>query len=771
LGFFSTRLALLPESEKFMKRKAKVLAALAGLVLLFFLGIALLFRAYRQIEQAAVMRQQANTELLATAEFLSSLKDAETGYRGYLLTRDEAFLQPYLMVHDTLDQKLKALRQSNLGLDAWGHLSSVESLMATSRVGMDQSIAQCRSRTLDLAAMQTQLTQGKIWMDLIRSELKVFTRLETDDLAKQADVLQGRLRNLLGTIWAIGILAVALALVFAYLWFREAHQRTQDRFLLETRQLLERQTDLNLALGRVNAALVASEEKLRSIEEGFRLMVESVVDCAIVMLDPDGLVLTWNSGAQRIKGYSAEEILGQPFTRFHGPADLEAGLPQEALANAARTGRSEEQGWRVRKDGSLFYASVILTAIRDQAGELRGFAKLTQDLTERRNVELELREARRIAEEASLAKSEFLSSMSHELRTPLNAILGFAQLMESEQPALRLSQQGSLKEILKAGWHLLTLINEILDLAKVESGRMDISREPVALGEVLAECQSMIGPQAAAHGISMSFPEPGLEIFVLADRTRVKQVLLNLLSNAVKYNVKQGTLEVRYLEPQPGRVRIAVRDTGKGLRPEQLAQLFQPFNRLDQGDGLEGSGIGLVLAKRLVELMGGTIGVASTPGVGSEFWFELFAATDPKAIHEAALGAVDPQPTLAGGQVDLVLYVEDNPANLSLVEAILARHPRFRLLTATDGPAGIALARTEQPKLILMDINLPGMNGFEALHSLRADPATASIPVLAISANAMQGERERGLKAGFADYLTKPIRVDEFMAAVLAAIG
>jgi PAS domain S-box-containing protein len=500
-------------------------------------------------------------------------------------------------------------------------------------------------------------------------------------------------------------------------------------------------------------------------------MVESVQECAIVMLDPQGRVLSWNSGAQRMKGYSAKEIVGQSFSMFYPPEDLEAGRPRLDLDSAAAEGRYEHQGWRLRKDGSKFWASVIITAIRDQDGVLRGFAKLAQDLSERRKVERELRDAKSLAENANLAKSNFLSSMSHELRSPLNAILGFAQLLETDTPPPRPTQQESIAQILKAGWHLLTLINEILDLAKVESGQVPMSREPVALADVLTECQAMIEPQANQRGIKLIFPPAGLTTFVLADRTRVKQVLLNLLSNAIKYNIPQGMVEVRCLESQ-GRVRVTIRDIGLGLRPEQVAQLFQPFNRLGQEAGAEeGTGIGLVVAKRLIELMEGTIGVERTLGVGSEFWFELLAAAEPGLAPEAGPGLPARLPAASGAPVHTVLYVEDNPANLKLVEQIIARHPELRLLSALNGRSGIELARSAQPRVILMDINLPGISGFEALELLRADPATASIPVIAISANAMDSDIQRGMQAGFFRYITKPIKVNDFMEALQQALA
>ncbi len=527
-----------------------------------------------------------------------------------------------------------------------------------------------------------------------------------------------------------------------------------------------------LLIGTDNSARKQVEEKLRWTEEGFRLMVESVTDCAIVMLDSAGRVVSWNTGAQRIKGYAADEIVGQHFSRFYPPAEIARGVPQRDLDSAAAQGRFEVEGWRVRKDGSLFWANVVFTAIRDPAGNARGFAKLTRDLTERRQVEQILTEAKRAAEKANLAKSEFLSSMSHELRSPLNAILGFAQLMDSDATPATPSQKASIDEILRAGWYLLELINEILDLAQIESGKLSLSPEPTSLAEVTLECQAMIEPQAQNRGIHMTFPAFEVPCFVAVDRTRLKQVLINLLSNAIKYNKAGGTVVVDLAGSTVERVRLNVRDTGAGLPAEKLAQLFQPFNRLGQEHGAEqGTGIGLVMSKRLIELMGGVLGVESSVGVGSVFWCELDAAAPPalesKDAEPAALARAQAQP---GDPLRTLLYVEDNPANLKLVEQLIARRPTIRLLTAVDGNMGIQLSRAHQPDVILMDINLPGISGIEALKILRDDPATEHIPVVALSANAMPRDIARGLEAGFISYLTKPIKVKEFMEALDAAL-
>jgi len=386
------------------------------------------------------------------------------------------------------------------------------------------------------------------------------------------------------------------------------------------------------------------------------------------------------------------------------------------------------------------------------------------------NAELEL--AMEAAKKANQAKSAFLSSMSHELRTPLNAILGFAQILTSDSLPSTLAQKKEFAgHILKSGRHLLTLINEILDLAKVESGAVTLSMEPVGLDEILAECRSMVEPIAAQRRVRVLFPGP-TGAAVMADRTRLKQVLLNLLSNAIKYNRENGAV-VFDCVADGASVRLSVQDTGIGLRPEQVAALFQPFNRLGQENGSEeGTGIGLVVTRRLVELMGGAITVSSSAGVGSVFSIAL-RLTEPlaSALDGARMPAA-PAPARAEPRTShTILYVEDNPANLKLVEEIVRFRPDLQLLSAPDGHLGIALAKAHLPDIILMDLNLPCVSGTDALRELRGDPRTAHIPVIALTANAMPREVERGLASGFHRYLTKPINIDEFTAAIDATLA
>ena len=526
-----------------------------------------------------------------------------------------------------------------------------------------------------------------------------------------------------------------------------------------------------------------------------------------IATDERGVIQVFNVGAQRMLGYAAADVLN-----CVTPADISDPdeIVQRAQAMSAEFGVAITPGFEalvfkasrgiediyeltyVCKDGSRLPAVVSVTALRDAQGGIIGYLLIGTDNTARRRAEAErqaldrrldevvrtnhreLHDARIAADRANQAKSDFLSSMSHELRSPLNAIFGFAQLMDGGQPPPTANQKDSIDQILQAGWYLLSLINEILDLSLIESGSLSLSIEPMALAEVLADCQAMIEPLASKGGITLDFKVPDLPLFVKADRTRAKQVFVNLLSNAIKYNRPGGTVELscRIVGPQ---VRVSVRDTGLGLSAEKLSQLFQPFNRLGQESGAEeGTGIGLVVSKRLVELMHGEIGASSTEGVGSVFWVELDAAVAPQLAD-----AMDELPAPAAGIVAdqtvdaarrTVLCVEDNPANLLLVARLLARRGDLRLISAKDGRSGVELARTAQPDIILMDINLPGISGVTALQMLSGDAATAHIPVIALSANAMPREVERGLAAGFFRYLTKPIRLAEFMCTLDLAL-
>jgi PAS domain S-box-containing protein len=531
----------------------------------------------------------------------------------------------------------------------------------------------------------------------------------------------------------------------------------------------------NTARKQVEAEQMKLDQRLRDQQFYTRSLIESNID-ALMTTNPSGIITDVNKQMEALTGCTRDELIGAPFKNYftdpeRAEASIKLVLNEKKVTNYELTASA--------RDGKKTVVSYNLTTFYDRDRKLQGVFATARDVTERKRFEqalqetnVELESAKSAAEKANLAKSDFLSSMSHELRSPLNAILGFAQLLESTSPLPTASQKANIDQILQAGWHLLKLINEVLDLAVVESGRLAISTEPMSMAEIISECQAMMEPQAQQRGISMTFPRLDIPYYVDADRTRVKQVLINLLSNAIKYNREHGTVEVKCTAVSPARTRTSVRDTGAGLPPEKLTQLFQPFNRLGQeSSGDEGTGIGLVMSKRLVELMGGLVGVESTVGGGSVFWFELNSTTAP----HLAVERVEPA-AVAQGRVDLgaplrtLLYVEDNPANLQLVEQLIARRPDLRLLSAVNGDLGVKLARDKQPDVILMDINLPGISGIQALEILREDPATAHIPVLALSANALPLDIKKGLKAGFFRYLTKPIRIGEFMEALNVAL-
>jgi CheY-like chemotaxis protein/anti-sigma regulatory factor (Ser/Thr protein kinase) len=359
--------------------------------------------------------------------------------------------------------------------------------------------------------------------------------------------------------------------------------------------------------------------------------------------------------------------------------------------------------------------------------------------------------------------------MSHELRTPLNAILGFGQLLEMGIEDAE--QADNVQEILRAGHHLLELINEVLDLARIEAGRLTISQEPVPLMPLIEDSLTLIRPLAEGRGIRIIEAGRDCGEHVLADRTRLKQVLLNLLSNAVKYNRERGSVSIACVHDGDA-VQIRITDTGAGLAPDQQARLFTAFERLDADKhAIEGTGIGLALSKRLMELMQGEIGLESSPGQGSTFWIRLPASNGhPEPAHadggKPAAEAAHPVGARRWG----VLCIEDNPANLRLIERILSRREDIRLLSAGTPGLGLELAQAHRPALILLDINLPDMDGYDVMKCLRENPATRDIPVVAISANAMPKDLARGKAAGFADYVTKPIEVDRLMKVVLQTL-
>ncbi len=1015
-----------------MKSNSKTVASLAGAALLVALVVGASFWAFRQVEETSAARLGIYETLQRADELMSALRDTEIGQRGYVLTGDETYLQPYLAVRDRVTGQLEQLRRVTPAGAARKHLDALPALVEAKLANAAEVIQLRRNRDTAGALALINTGQGKRSMDAIRTEMISFVDIEKSALAAHEAQFHSTMRNLFAIIAGASVLALLFGLFFVYLTYLDTQHRLAKLLHLETRSLLDAQAATNKQLQEANAILQISEENLavtlnsigdaviatdakgqvrrmnplaerltgwtfaeaagRPVDDIFRiinqetrqpakvpvmetlahgttqglanhtlLIARAGSECAIAdscapIRQPDGQVIgavlvfrdvtgeyaaqqavrdstallqtildtvddgvvtmharggiisTVNRAAERMFGYGAaelrernfsvlvpeldkdlnegslayysasdaarsigaeREVMGKRRDGSHFPLEIatsemslggeryftvvlrditarrqneealvKAGALQSAIFNSANfsviatdakgviqifnVGAERMLGYtafevknkftladlsdpqeviarakalsaelstpitpgfdalvfkasrdiediyeltQIRKDGSRFPALLSVTVLRDAQRVNLGYLLIGTDNTARKHIESERNAAMAAAEKASHAKTNFLSSMSHELRTPLNAILGFAQLMESGTPPPTPSQKRSIDQIIKAGWYLLELISEVLDLAQIESGKVVMSHEPVVLTDVILDCRAMVEPQAQKRGIGMTFPHFDVAHFVLADRTRLKQVLINLLFNAVKYNRPGGSVSMECTLVHPGSMRISVRDTGMGLTPQQLSQLFQPFNRLGkEASAEEGTGIGLVVTKRLVELMGGSIGVESKAGVGSVFWVELKLTKAPRLEPLLLAHVAQTQPVLPEGTPHrTVLYVEDNPANLELVEQLIERRADLRLLSAADGNLGIEYARTYQPDVILMDINLPGISGVEVMQILRADPSTKHIPIIAISANAMPRDIEKALAAGFFNYLTKPIKVKEFI--------
>jgi signal transduction histidine kinase/CheY-like chemotaxis protein len=416
-------------------------------------------------------------------------------------------------------------------------------------------------------------------------------------------------------------------------------------------------------------------------------------------------------------------------------------------------------------------------AIRRGTPETANFAITTHDEIQDLSVTMAemvdtLTKAQVALEDANRHKSEFLSRMSHELRTPLNAILGFAQLLEMD--SLTPEHRESVEHILKGGRHLLELINEVLDIARVEAGHLAISQEPVPVGEVLQEAVDLVAPMAATRKIQVNqMCEETWHSHVLADRQRLKQVFLNLLSNAVKYNHEGGMITLTCEEAANRRLSVKVTDTGPGIPVDKQARLFTPFERLGaEQTGIEGSGLGLSLSKRLTEAMGGTLGVESTPGQGSTFWVDLAIVESPLDRVEKAGDFVPAPPEIGTSRpARVILYIEDNLSNLKLIQRLLVHRPEISLLPAMQGRLGLQLAREHRPDLILLDVQLPDISGNRVLRQLRETAETRDIPVVVISADATPGQVQRLLAAGASAYLTKPLEVKKFLATLDEALA
>ena len=527
-----------------------------------------------------------------------------------------------------------------------------------------------------------------------------------------------------------------------------------------------------------------SQQQTLENEQRLSSFVNNSFD-AILCIDIFGIIQSANPSVEIQFGFGPGELSGKNVKMlmpepFHSEHD-------HYLQTYLETGKSSvinmvREVTALRKNGTTF--PMELTVSESVVNGTKSFLGIIRDISERKEAEKELQHAyakledrikertgelshsKNLAVQSNLAKSEFLSRMSHELRTPMNAILGFTQLMqESTKDPLPKSHQNRTAQIMKAGKHLLELINEVLDLSSIEAGKITVSLEPVCLGDLVEEVLTVVRPLSQKFNITLIDQITlNKKMYVLADQTRLRQVFLNLISNGIKYNRKGGSVTLSSHQ-KGSQLQINVTDTGMGISKEQLHQLFDPFNRLGaENSEIEGTGIGMTISKKLIEVMNGTIGVESTPGEGSTFSISLpICLLQPDNTEsENAPNNEKEIESSKEGDIFKLLYFEDNPANLKLVEDILTDYPEIHLFTATHAKTGLDMALSLKPDLILMDINLPDIDGIEALRRLKNFEETHATPVVAISANAMKKDIDRAMAEGFKAYITKPIDIIEF---------
>lgn len=533
---------------------------------------------------------------------------------------------------------------------------------------------------------------------------------------------------------------------------------------------------MRLNLAQLYAQRKEAEDAVRQSEQRFHQALDDMME-GCMLIGFDWTILYVNEAGAQYAQHQRAELMGHKLMAVFPGIEQSDVFALYRQVMDERTPLRQEVSFQF-PDGSVRWFELCVTPTQE------GISSLGLDISERRQLaqrqeiataQLERQVAERTADlqaaldavrQSSAAKSTFLSGMSHELRTPMNAILGFSQLLQMQ--ALPDRQKGMVTEIYRAGQHLLALIDDLLDLTRVEAGKVPLSITPVALADVVKEALSITQNQFERMGIELVNHCPD-GVSVLADAVRLRQVIVNLLTNAAKYNREHGRVTIEATVSDGQSLRLSVSDTGQGITPEQMPLLFRTFERLGaERSGIQGSGIGLALSKQLTELMGGTIGVSSRVGEGSTFWIELPLAQGGAVANALALPRVEegrpPAP------LD-VLYIEDNPANLRVVEDLFTTRPHWHLLTAETGLAGLAQARSTSLDVILLDIHLPGMDGYEVLQALRSDSRTRSIPVIALSADAMPEQVERGLQAGFQAYLAKPLDLQQLLTALDGLAG
>lgn len=738
-----------------VKASYKMTAALAGTTLLVALGAAVLFWAFQQIETAAQERKHTSVVSKGAVEFLSELKDAETWQRGYLITGDPSFLGPYLAVRDVVGGHLAELRQLTSIRAAHEHLDAVAPLMEAKLAEM-AGIVELR-RKEDTAEVLASVAggQGTQLMNSIRSEMGAFIEIENAALAEHDARFQSNMRSLFAIMVAASLLTLLLALAFVLIYRRETQHRIDESVLFKTKQMLVLQEQTNRDLHQANVSLQVSEEKLavtlRSIGDG------------VIATDAEGRVTFLNPVAEKLSGWILTDAAGRDVdevfhiineqTREHFMSPI-----RETLALGTVLGLANHTVL-IARDGRECPIADSCAPIRDRDGRVVGAVLVFRDVTERQRAEgdlrralSELKQANAELAQASRLKDSFLANMSHELRTPLNAILGLSEaLLEKTSGALSERQARSLTTISTSGQHLLALINDILDLSKIEAGKVELNLESVNIEEFCQSCLVFVRTQAMQKRIGVAFQNDGRVQTFAADPKRFKQVLVNLLANAVKFTPEGGRVGLTVDAPEGGdAVCFTVWDTGIGISSTDSAKLFRAFTQIDSGlsRSQEGTGLGLALVARLVELHGGSVTLESEPGHGSRFVVALpgnaLRAPVPKPVAEAAVDR---------GNCRRALIIEDDLASGTILVDLLAGLGISSVLHMR-GEESLEAVLLQRPDVILLDILLPGESGWVVLARLKEDPATRDIPVLVVS---FVDEPNKSRALGAAAHLTKPV--------------
>lgn len=630
--------------------------AIKGLVFIT-IPLAILFGALASLYFASTAEERAEADVRRafaiqrdTYQVHALLSQAAAGVRGYALTGQDRFIDPYSVAERELPATMERLDEAIEDPGVRQEFVILAALVDAKRRGLGE-IVRVSQGGADLASSQQalalELSANRDVLERLGNQVDIIQRKEAvllDQRRERVDDVRSRFLALTGISALLGLLgSVAAVYLFSTGIVRRvkvlegnAERLARGEELDELPEEADEIGRLAQRLGRASALLRAREKDLSESEERFRLVVDRVRDYGIFALDTEGNVATWNQGAERIKGWKASEILGRHFSSFYPPETREF-LPRRMIERAVQDGSAEDEGWRVRRNGTRFWANVIITALRDGEGTLRGFAKVTRDMSERRRTEEELRSAREEAIAASRAKTAFLSRTSHELRTPMNAILGFGQLLEIDEEHFAPQHRSAVTQIMKAGRHLLSLINDLLDISSIEAGANELVIEPIGLRELLTEAHAIGLPLVEQAGLAFTLDMPENEVTLLADKRRALQVALNLVGNSAKYNRTGKTVRMS-ARVEGSTAIIEVMDDGHGIEPANVPRLFTAFDRLgEQGrSSTEGTGLGLALSKSLVESMNGEIGyqpiTASGVQRGARFWFSL-PIMEPSPTH------------------------------------------------------------------------------------------------------------------------------------------